>query len=94
MRVDQENLQRWLGLLVAVGALGVFIQAGRALGRIEEKVDFNYDRASGISGAFVEHVKTYDEGQRDIARLIRDLDGRVAHIEGREEERDIRRQGG
>lgn len=84
------QFRQWLGLVIAFCAVLGLVQAGRALGRIEEKVDSNAAEGVEIREEFVAHVRDADKGFRDVAKLVADLDARVSKQEGRQEERDRR----
>ena len=85
------QVRQWMGLVIALGGVAYLVNAGMALGRIEEKVSINEERSRRIGVDFVGHVNKADQGFRDIAKLVSDLDARLAKQEGRQEERDQRR---
>ena len=82
------QVRQWIGLIIALGGMAYLVHAGMAVGRIEEKVTQNSDRAKLVGKRVTEHIKMSDQGFRDVARLVKDLDSRTSRLEGRQEERD------
>lgn len=82
-----SQVRQWIAIAIMVGGLMWLVDLGRGIGSIESRVIQNGATVSAVSTSLGSHLRYSNDGFRDVARLVSDLDSRISKLEGREEAR-------